>query len=133
MRLEMTIGFPEVWIKTAREIIEMCRENAEHYFKEAEKETTPDPLLTSINKRMDMTNGYIDLRIETKFIILESLMKAVNSLSAAIDTLPDKEEFNVVKSVIQERFQEIDKTLGPLKEAIDEANERRKRGDDVYR
>jgi hypothetical protein len=50
----------------------------------------------------------------------------------AISKLPDKQEFEGVKSQVNAHESKIESTLGPIKELYEEYKEREKRGEDLY-
>jgi hypothetical protein len=84
----------------ARKIIREIIETSERFRKESEEGANNekgDTVPSILNKRLYLTQTYIESRFEVIFIILQSMMGAINSISTAIDKLPDRQEFNEVK------------------------------------
>ncbi|WP_101477876.1 hypothetical protein [Candidatus Nitrosotalea bavarica] len=64
-------------------------------------------------------------------MILQS--NAINNLYESIDKLPDKKEFDDIKSELHKQKEKVISTLEPLKDLLDQTKEQSKRGNHVYR
>jgi hypothetical protein len=121
----MTNIYSDTVIDTTREIIDMCKKYRQVYQDAADKEKG-EMILSIINKKLLLTNAYVDVRFEATFVIFESMMKVINSIGSAIDKLPDKEEFNEVKTELTSK---VNDTLKPLQEELENWKEILERGE----
>jgi hypothetical protein len=116
--------FNQVLMDGVQEMIKTDKDFEKRYVDLAEKEKG-DTELSLLWKAIFLSRVYIESRFVGIVTLLESTMKAVNSINSAISKLPDKQEFDQVKA-------ELAATLKPSKEELDnlkEIMERGKKGD----
>jgi hypothetical protein len=77
-------------------------------------------------------DAFTQMRLQALFLVVGSIMNVTNSLTTAIEKLPNRDEFNSVKNELSGAKKVIDEAVIPMKNLYEQAKEREKRGEGIY-
>jgi hypothetical protein len=87
---------------------------------------------SSTTKALILSDGTTFLEFSTIYAAINICVDAINSLGAALEGLPDREEFDSVKEELREQRKKVKESLEPIKKEYDNLQEQRKRSANIY-
>jgi hypothetical protein len=116
-------------------MIKLWENESEKHREESQKradELSVNDTLSVALKMIYSMDAFVQVRLQSLYVAVGSIMYVTNTLTSAIDKLSQRDEFSSVRDELQSAKKVIDEAVIPMKKLYEDAKEREKRGEGIY-
>jgi hypothetical protein len=116
-------------------MIKLWENESEKHREESQKradELSVNDTLSVALKMIYSMDAFVQVRLQSLYVAVGSIMYVTNTLTSAIDKLPQRDEFSSVRDELQSAKKVIDEAVIPMKKLYEDAKDREKRGEGIY-
>jgi hypothetical protein len=116
-------------------MIKLWENESEKHREESQKradELSVNDTLSVALKMIYSMDAFVQVRLQSLYVAVGSIMYVTNTLTSAIDKLPQRDEFSSVRDELQSAMKVIDEAVIPMKKLYEDAKDREKRGEGIY-
>jgi hypothetical protein len=115
-------------------MIKLWENESEKHREESQKradELSVNDTLSVALKMIYSMDAFVQVRLQSLYVAVGSIMYVTNTLTSAIDKLPQRDEFSSVRDELQSAKKVIDEAVIPMKKLYEDAKDREKRGEGI--